>query len=199
MLDRLREYKSVRGNCLVPQHWKEDRSLAEWVTNQRMAYKRKRLDPERIRELDEIGFDWDPVSTRWEQMFQRLVDFKNKHGHLNVPSTTPESVELANWVQTQRAAKRCNRPIIAQRGNRLEEIGFSWRIVEQNGWDSMFERLVQFKQAYGHCNVPQRWPEDRKLGRWVNTIRYRTKRLKGHQITQLDSIGFVWNTKRPNL
>lgn len=199
MLERLREYKSVHGNCLVPQHWKNDRNLAEWVTNQRAAYKRKLLNPARIFELDEIGFDWDPVSTRWEQMFQKLVDFKNENGHLNVPRTTPEYVELGNWLQTQRAAKRYNRPVIVQRGKRLDEIGFVWKTVERDAWDSMFERLLQFKKTYGHCNVPQRWPADRKLGRWVNSTRHRTSRLKEHQIKQLASIGFLWNTKRPQL
>ena len=197
MLERLRAYKSEHGDCLVPQRWKEDRCLAEWVTNQRMAYSREQLAPDRISQLDEIGFDWDPLSTRWEEMFRQLVDFKNEHGHANVPQGSEKYKELATWVHCQRAAKRYNRPIIAKRGKRLDEIGFAWRLVEQNVWERMLELLIDFKSIHGHCNVPQKGGGDKRLGKWVNTQRTHFKRgdLKHDRIRQLEEVGFVWNTK----
>ncbi len=124
-------------------------------------------------------------------MFSDAASISGSRGlawQLNAFGTTP-ATPLAD--SRQRAAKRYNRPIIAERGKRLEEIGFSWRLVEQDAWDSMFKRLVQFKKEHGHCNVPQRWPADRKLGRWVNTIRHRTGRLKEHQIEQLESLARI--------
>jgi superfamily II DNA or RNA helicase len=195
MFKRLLQYRDSHGDTLVPQRWKEDRSLADWVSKQRSNYNRGRLSLDRVQQLEKIDFNWDPIGTHWEEMFQQLVDFKNEHGHTNVPQGSVEYAALATWVRSQRAAKRYNRPIIAERGKRLEEIGFSWRLVEQDAWDSMFERLVQFEKEHGHCNVPQRWPADKKLGRWVNTMRHRTGRLKEHQVKRLESIGFVWNTK----
>lgn len=193
----LLEYKQAHGDCLVPQRWKENHKLAEWVSEQRMAYNRERLAPDRVRRLGEVGFEWDPIGTRWEEMFQQLVEFKKEHGHTNVPQRSPRYTELANWVRNQRAAKRYNRPIIIERGKRLDGIGFVWRLTEQNPWESMFERLTKFKELHGHCNVPQKGGTDKRLGKWVNTQRthYTRGKLAPSRVRQLEEIGFVWNAK----
>lgn len=200
MFQALLQYKQEHGDCLVPQRWKESRSLAEWVSSQRMAYNREQLAPDRVRRLDDIGFEWDPVGTRWEEMFQRLVEFKKEHGHTNVPQRSPKYAELATWVRNQRAAKTQNRPIIAERGKRLDEIGFVWRLVERNAWERMLDRLIEFKKLHGHCNVPQKGTGDKRLGKWVNTQRthYKRGKLKLERKEQLEQIGFLWNTKVRN-
>ena len=51
----LQQYKQAHGNCLVPQRWKENRKLADWVSEQRMAYNKGRLDAERTRRLEGVG------------------------------------------------------------------------------------------------------------------------------------------------
>ncbi|NOS72040.1 MAG: hypothetical protein HOP33_19195, partial [Verrucomicrobia bacterium] len=200
MFQALLEYKQAQGDCLVPQRWKENRKLAEWVSEQRMAYNRERLAPERVRRLDEVGFEWDPIGTRWEEMFQQLVEYKELHGDTNVPQRSGKYAELGTWVRNQRAAKRYNRPILAERGKRLDEIGFVWRLVERNAWERMLERLVEFKKIHGHCNVPQKAGENKRLGKWVNSQRttYYRKKLLPERQRQLEEIGFVWNL-RPNL
>jgi hypothetical protein len=200
MFQALLQYKQAHGDCLVPQRWKESRSLAEWVSSQRSAYHREQLAPDRVRRLEEIGFEWDPVGTRWEEMFQRLVEFKKENGHTNVPQRSPEYAELATWVRNQRAAKTHKRPIITERGKRLDEIGFVWRLVERNAWERMFDRLVEFKKLRGHCNVPQKGGGDKRLGKWVNTQRthYKRGKLKSERKEQLEQIGFLWNTKALN-
>ena len=200
MFQALIEYKQEHGDCLVPQRFRENRKLAEWVSEQRMAYNREGLAPERVRRLCEIGFEWDPVNTRWEEMFQQLVEFKKEHNHTNVPQRSGKYKELGTWVRNQRGAKRDKRPIMVERAKRLDEIGFVWQLVERNAWERMLERLVEFKKIHGHCNVPQKAGENKRLGKWVNS--QRTANFRG-KITptrkqQLDSIGFVWNL-RPNL
>ncbi|HRJ08029.1 MAG TPA: helicase associated domain-containing protein [Prosthecobacter sp.] len=132
-------------------------------------------------------------------MFQQLVEFKKEHGHTNVPQRSHRYAELATWVRNQRAAKAHNRLIIAERGRRLDEIGFVWRLVERNAWERMFDRLVEFKKLHGHCNVPQKGGGDKLLGKWVNTQRTHFKRgtLKPERVQQLKEVGFVWNTKVP--
>ena len=158
---------------------------------------RERLAPERVRRLDEVGFEWDPVGTRWEEMFQQLVEFKKEHGHTNVPQRSGKYGDLGTWVRNQRAAKRYNRPIIAGRGKRLDEIGFVWRLVERDAWERLLERLIEFKKIHGHCNVPQKDGVNKRLGKWVNTQRTHFKRgkLKPDRVQQLKEVGFVWNTK----
>lgn len=197
MFPALLQYKEAHGDCLVPQRWKENRQLAEWVSAQRMAYNRERLASDRVRRLDEVGFEWDPIGTRWEEMFQQLVEYKKLHGDTNVPQRSGKYAELGTWVRNQRAAKRYNRPILTERGKRLDEIGFAWRLVERNAWELMFERLTEFKKVHGDCNVPQKNGQNKRLGKWVNTQRTHFKRgkLKPERRSQLEAVGFVWNTK----
>ncbi len=197
MFARLELYREKYGDTLVPQSWKTDRSLAGWVSKQRTNFSRGLILPERIQRLQQIGFEWDPIGTRWEEMFQKLVEFKNEHGHTNVPQRVPKYADLATWVRNQRAAKAHNRPIMAERTKRLDELGFAWRLVEQEAWQRMLERLIEFKATHGHCNVPQKGGGDKRLGKWVNTQRTHFKRgtLKSDRVQQLDAIGFVWNTK----
>jgi hypothetical protein len=201
MFEKLKEYNADHGDCRVPQGWKSDPSLADWVTAQRMANNRKQLSNERVERLNRLGFDWDPIATRWEEMFQQLLKFKEQEGHTNVPQGRPEWRDLATWVRNQRKAMVQNQPIMKERFKRLDEIGFVWRVVEKDAWDSMFARLTEFKQAHGHCNVPQKGSENQKLGKWVNTMRWHFKqgKLTAERVRQLEMLGFVWNTKRKAL
>lgn len=197
MFEKLCAYKAEFGNCLVPQGWEFDVGLANWVSDVRMANNRGRVPKERVEQLNRLEFDWNPVATRWEEMFRQLLAFKAEHGHTNVPIDTAQYRELAVWVRSQRDAKRRNRPIIAGREERLNEIGFVWRFIEPDAWDRMFEQLMQYNANHGHCNVPQKGGIDKRLGKWVNTMRWHRKqgKLADNRIRQLDKIGFVWNTR----
>jgi hypothetical protein len=199
MFERLCAYKAAYGNCLVQQGWKLDTRLADWVTSQRMANNRGRLSSEQVQRLNAAGFDWDPVATRWNAMFQQLLRFKEEHGHTNVPQGPPHYKELATWVRNQRDSKRLNRPILEERAQRLNAIGFEWRLRTPNIWELMFNKLLDFRKVYGHCNVPQRWEEDKELGRWVNTqrIHYRRGDIPDEdRIRRLMEIGFEWHTRK---
>lgn len=196
----LQQYKQAHGNCLVPQSWKGNRRLADWVSEQRVANNKGLLDTERYRRLEELGFDWDPNNNHWEKYFRQLVEFKQEHGHTNVPQRSGKYAALGTWVRNQRAAKRYKRPIMAERAKRLDEIGFVWVLVEPMAWEKMFAALVEYKKVHNHCNVPQKAGEYKRLGKWVNTQRTHFYRgtLKPDRKRQLESIGFVWNL-RPNL
>ncbi len=56
-------------------------------------------------------------------------------------------------------------------------------------------QLVQFKQRFGHTNVPKRWPENVQLANWVITQRqlYSSKKLETDRQAMLESIGFSFS------
>ncbi|MDB4328337.1 Helicase associated domain protein, partial [Akkermansiaceae bacterium] len=56
-LQELVAYKEEHGDCLVPQSWK-NKQLAVWVAHQRTFRKKDKLDAQRIKRLDELGFVW---------------------------------------------------------------------------------------------------------------------------------------------
>jgi hypothetical protein len=59
MFARLVEFKKANGHCVVPQYWREDRRLGKWVNTQRTHFKRGKLKPGRVQQLDAVGFVWN--------------------------------------------------------------------------------------------------------------------------------------------
>jgi hypothetical protein len=45
---------------LVPQSYEKNKKLAKWVSRQRVYQKQGKLDADKIKRLDELGFVWDP-------------------------------------------------------------------------------------------------------------------------------------------
>jgi len=54
----LAAFKKKHGNCNVPEHWPEDQSMANWVQSQRYRKKKGKLSPDRVKQLEKIGFLW---------------------------------------------------------------------------------------------------------------------------------------------
>ena len=129
----------------------------------------------------------------WEVMFQQLVEFKKAHGHCDVPDRWPENPHLSNWV-SKLSSRRKKGQLSKERIRRLDEIGFIWDRLEAN-WDEMFAALVEFKEAHGHCNVPNWWLKNPKLSKWVSHQRsfHKKGKLSEERISRLDGvIGFQW-------
>ena len=103
MFGRLVAYKQQHGDCLVPRNY-SDKQLAKWVNIQRMSKNKGKLEPARVQRLNELGFVWDAIGESWEEMFGRLVAYKQKHGDCLVPRSYSDK-QLATWVDTQRVSK----------------------------------------------------------------------------------------------
>ena len=62
--DELDVYKNKHNNCLVPQHYPDNKALGTWVDTQRTQYrlrnegKHSQLAKDRIKKLNELGFEW---------------------------------------------------------------------------------------------------------------------------------------------
>ena len=76
---------------------------------------------------------------------------------------------------------------------RLEAIGFIW-CRQEHAWNEMYQRLVNYKQVHGDCNVPSGWKEELQLGSWVVRQKYRRKKglMRGERIRMLDEVGIRW-------
>jgi hypothetical protein len=54
--------------------------------------------------------------------------------------------------------------------------------VNQSGrWQERFQDLCKFRQVYGHCCVPNHWPQNPPLSQWVKRQRCQYKRKKEGQ------------------
>ena len=219
-LRRLEAFRERFGHTQVPKNWEEDRELAEWVAGQRKLWRLGKLRPERETRLAALGFDWQPEELRrisprkqlrpsasnealWERRFAELAAFHEKHGHCLVPNKKPEVQVLCKWCYTQRRCRRMG-TLRADRVTRLEALGFRWDAtvvpglsyegMQQQRWEQSFARLVQFKERFGHAQVPVLWEEDEERGGWVYKQRYKARkgRLSAEKRARLDALGFPW-------
>ena len=80
----LLKFVEQKGHIRVPPLYKSEDGyhLGSWVQSQRQ--RKDRMEKERKSRLDDIGFDWDPFQTDWEEGFSHLKEFVNKEGHARV-------------------------------------------------------------------------------------------------------------------
>ena len=77
-LEEYIEFQQKEGHGLVPQHYKDNRSLGKWVARQRCEYKALRegkessLTPERLAQLEAINFEFCYGDPRVRRSFKRV-------------------------------------------------------------------------------------------------------------------------------
>ena len=139
------------------------------------------------------------LPNKWTKMFKRLQTYQQEHdGSCNVPQGYPQDPKLGRWVKKQRNIYKKG-SLAKERCDQLESIGFEWTVREQTEWTEMFKRLQAYQKGHNSGrNVPRGYPQDPKLGRWVNTQRenYKKGLLAKERCDQLDSIGFELKRNR---
>jgi hypothetical protein len=192
---------SQNGHCNVPKEYPQDPSFGKWVSHQRMD--RETMDEQKCMSLDKIGFDWDPFKTAWDDNFQRLEAYKDRHGHCNVPKIYPQDQSLAYWVLDQRSL-HAQGSLGLDRLASLKKIGFRWKFRDVNPqslknealWQTTYYgKLRPFLFKHGNCSVPQRYTEDLTLGKWVSQQRnlFQKGIMRKDRMALLDGVGFYWS------
>ena len=188
----LHTYKDREGHCRVPQtHIEDGFRLGSWVTTQRTH--KSKLTENRISQLNELGFLWDPLTEKWETGFKALLSFKEREGHCNVDRNHIENAyRLGQWVITQRASKT---KLSDDCLKRLNKLGFVLKPHDEL-WETGFNSLMKFKEREGHCKVQGNHIEDGyRLGQWIDKQRQKKSKLSEDRIQRLDLLGFVWSDK----
>jgi hypothetical protein len=118
--------KPVNGKLHIPYDHPDNR-LFNWATNQRALKRKGLLAPDREKKLDAIMFDWNPVDdSGFEAKFAKLVEFKAREQHCNVPQRHVEgTIPLGKWLNQQRTQKDS---MPAERRQRLDALGVVWNL-----------------------------------------------------------------------
>ena len=207
LLMALVRYRDTHGNCSVPQFYKDDPALGQWVGKQRSRLVGDPNHPSYQR-LDALGFDWGSQAERndaaWNEKFQRLICYRAQHGDCRVPKTYKDDRELGSWVSMQRVLFKKNR-LPQDRKDKLDSLQFTWVLSDtphptmpssklEEKWHEKYRSLVEFKTLNGHCVIPKSYKPD-GLGLWVNNQRAAHARgdLSEARKALLDKMGFVWH------
>jgi hypothetical protein len=189
-LSALVDFKKLNGHCLVPRKKVVGKvQLGSWVGTVRQT--KDSLSTERIKQMDSLGFSWDPLSEQWERSFSALQKFKKRVGHCGVLRMHIEDgIKLGKWIGKQRRNKAELSP---DRIRRLDSIGFIWDPLNEK-WDEAFAVLQKFKEREGHCLVNYDHKEGGlNLGNWVSVQRIKKSKLPLARIQCLESLGFNWD------
>jgi superfamily II DNA or RNA helicase len=188
--EALKKFHKSKGHCLVTQTTIVDGfKLGVWVILQRQ--KKNRLSKMQVKRLDSLGFSWDPVSEKWEELFAILKKFREREGHCRVNQKMEiDGVKIGSWVTAQRQKKAQLSP---SQISRLNSLGYSWDPKDEQ-WEEFFAALENFVRSNGHCRITQTMKVGGlKVGIWAVNQRARKERLTPTQISRLNSIGFSWD------
>ena len=191
--NKLLQFKETEGHCRVPQHYKsEGFKLGRWASIQRQN--NDSMSTERKQRLDDLDFVWDPLAEAWEEGFNKLFQFKEANGHCIVKrSLELGGFKLGSWIHLQRSSVRRMPP---ERKQRLDDLGFVWDVLEAF-WEEAFSKLLQFKEAEGHCRVAQKVKLDGfYLGKWVSHQRTAKDSMSPERRQRLDDVGFIWDVSK---
>ena len=100
--------------------------LGRWISTQRS---RRDLTDDQRRRLESLkGFLWDLDEHVWNESFQDLKDFAEKHGHCNVPKAEKMRDGKKLWFWRDKQCIRLNRDKLTQdQKSRLESLpGWTW-------------------------------------------------------------------------
>ena len=96
--------------------------------------------------------------------------------HCNVPQQYATFPNIDSWVCNQRRQYRLLKSGMKyllgnERVVQLENVSFQWisdsQLIPNTAWNENFYELLEFKQFWGHCNVPSKYSQYPKLGNWV--------------------------------
>jgi hypothetical protein len=229
----LREFREKYGHVNVPSKpylYPENPSLVFWCKNIRNGYKlwvkgeknQCGLTDERVQCLEELGFKWNlkdhRKNERFERKFQKLLEFKTKHGHLELSQIKMEDKALHEWCGLLRrdyknwAVKNVPLPgrfgLTEEYVQRLQEIGFNFDVQKRTTFEERLEELREFKRKYGHVRLTDNISskEYRSLGIWCTSMRHayiawkhklpkRTRGLNEERVKALEDMGFQFRLR----
>lgn len=200
--EEAKAYFELHENLKIPKDYITESgiSLGSWLITQRRVRAGAvpgRLTKEQIQKLDDIGMQWESrIGKAWENGYQELVKYREKHGDVDVLSryVTEDGYPLGKFVANQRLAWKnsrsgsgsCGRTLLPEREQRLNELGFIWekRTARSEAaeadpdnrydskWTEKFNLAEQYYREHGNLEVPKEYTvQGVRLGRWVNALR----------------------------
>lgn len=133
------------------------------------------------------------INAAWERKYNKFKKYYLTYGdYTKICTIDPK---LKSWIHQQRVFKRKGL-LPLDRIEKLNEINFIWEPAEEF-WLSNYMALKEFYMEHGHTNIPQKYPKNVTLGRWVNNQRtlYKGGNLSMQKIDKLNEINFIWDVQ----
>lgn len=185
-INALRVYYNIHGNLLIPRRYVvtfeeigEKRFMypLEWhgvdlssVYNMKWWQKHVKERPERVAELNKLGFVWGRLQPEWNIILEALISYYNIYGDVLVTQNFIVPIDNSSWPVTSWGmplGKVVNRirsrhdffrgPEAADRRRQLDGLGFVWDQHEQQ-FQAFYNalRYFAFKNEMGPYSSTER-------------------------------------------
>lgn len=201
-LDRYCELLAEHGPD-APFPVRVDKTIRPWLSRMRTMYKRGELRPELVAEFKARGFEFDGKARQrrdWQANYRKLCAFKEKFGHVQVPSSYCEDPALGKWfaIQQERMRKALLPP------DKLEPLlalgvpprNATARVEVQQShispWLNKFSEIQVILDAKHDGRLPRVGRFSERLKGWMKrqAKKMQSGALEPWQIEKLASIGF---------
>ena len=149
----------------------------------------------------------------WHKFFEEMKQYKEERHTIKIQKRDIENRHLYDWSARQHKSAKENR-LPLDKKELLIRLGFVFsdnsneaedprEIIytkkQDEDWDKMYEKLVDYKDRHGHCRVSFN-DTDRCLATWVSRQRslFNKRKLGPNRVRRLDTIGFVWKIRLKN-
>lgn len=171
-IQQLLEFKALHGHTLVPQSYPENKVLGRWVSRQREYYaaiekgepNKSHLTQERIDQLNKIGFIWKIGQGRSKSKVSLssnaslTTDVAASNYSSSLPLETRASTSDGLGIDSSTLRNASSGPNVF---NQEEDQGEN----RDAKWLRRYDELCRFREAHGHCLVPQHHAENKSLGK----------------------------------
>ena len=172
-----KEYESENGKITQSTVYK-DVNLGIWVSNQKTAFKKNKLDNERLEKMS-LLCSWVFKETKkytWDEMYALCKEYESENGKIT-QSTVYKDVNLGMWVNRQKRSFKKNK----FDDKRLEKLSLlrSWVFKEtkKNTWDEMYALCKEYESKNGKITKRTVY-KDANLGTWISTQKRSFKKNK---------------------
>lgn len=193
-------FYEAQGHLDIPAAYvtESGMQLGHWYHTQRTNYKNGTLTEERIKRLESIGIQWQPVKIRsWMQYYGLAKQYWEQNGNLQVPVdfVTESNVKLGSWISGQRE-RYCQGGLVQEQIDLLEQIGMEWNRFDAR-WEQGYACALAYRQQHGDLKVAASYETDDGfcLGSWIRGQRSKFKagKLTEDQIRRLNELDMVWS------
>jgi hypothetical protein len=125
----LKEYRAKNADRWpkAREEFPKGNRLGLWCHLQRCAHKAEKLESDRVRKLDRIGFQWSVKQVSWTHYFEMLKGYKKRNPKKwpVLEASALEDRRLIAWCSTQRNKHRLGK-LGEDQISALEKLGFRW-------------------------------------------------------------------------
>ena len=198
--------------------------LRRWLDEQRFATtvdNGVKLTPQRIKMLEEIGFDFSIIDRdkQWMSKYELVKTYYEYYGNLNIPimfrtldgiNYDEQGIRLGVWLSEQRRRMGNNNELKLEpeRIKLLKDIGLDFKVADkEKQWMEKYKLVKAYYEHYGNLDVPIMFKtsdgikydkQGIKIGTWLYKQRQGIKGINNYKVTPehiklLEEIGIDCN------